>query len=218
VVAVLAPIFFGDMAFPVTLGLIAFNLVILCVLGLVLHNAAFEDEHVAFIMELPLYHLPNPKTIGLYVWQNLVGFLQKAGSVILLASLAIWAVSYFPTGEISTSWLGQLGLALEPVSRLLGLPWQVFIALLTSFAAKENTIATLSVLYGDIATALPAVVTLPAGLGLMVFQLLFVPCVGTIAAIKQETASLKWTLFSVALALILSFGAAFAIYQIGSLF
>ena len=218
VIAVLAPIFFGNAAFWVTIGLVGGNLLILCVLGLILHNFAFEDEHVAFIMELPLYHLPNFKTIGMYIWHNLIGFLKKAGSIILLASLIVWAVSYFPTGEITTSWLGIFGKWLEPASMLLGLPWQVFIALLTSFAAKENTIATLSVLYGNIGTVLPTVISTAAGVGLMAFQLLFVPCVGTIAAIKQETGSLKWTAFSVLLMLILSFAIGLAIYHIGILF
>ena len=217
VVSILAPIFFGSAAFWVTWALVGGNLLILAVLGLVLHKAAFEDEHVAFIMELPLYHLPNPKTIGLYIWENLVGFLKKAGSIILMASLVVWAFSYFPTGIITTSYLGAFGQWLEPASRLLGLPWQVFVALLTSFAAKENTVATLAVLYGNINTALPAVVSTAAGLGLLAFQMLFVPCVGTIAAIKQETQSIKWTVFSVALMLVLSFVAGFAIYQVGRL-
>ena len=87
VVSILAPVFFGPAAFWVTWALVAFNLLVLAALGLALHRFAFEDEHVAFIMELPLYHLPNLKTIGIYVWQNLVGFLKKAGSVILVASL-----------------------------------------------------------------------------------------------------------------------------------
>jgi ferrous iron transport protein B len=218
VIAVLAPIFFGKAAFAVTIALVGANLLILCALGLILHRFAFEDEHVAFIMELPLYHLPNFKTIGIYVWQNLVGFLKKAGSIILVASLVVWVVSYFPTGEITTSWLGMFGKWLEPVSLLLGLPWQVFIALLTSFAAKENTIATLAVLYGNIGAVLPTVVSAPAAIALMAFQMLFVPCVGTIAAIRQETASAKWTAFSVLLMLVLSFAVGFAIYQVGALF
>jgi ferrous iron transport protein B len=215
VVSILAPIFFGKSAFWVTWALVGGNLLVLAILGLILHKAAFEDEHVAFIMELPLYHLPNPKTIGIYIWQNLVGFLKKAGSIILVASLIVWAFSYFPTGSIQTSYLGIFGQWLTPVSRLLGLPWQVFVALLTSFAAKENTVATLSVLYGNLTTALPAAISTAAGLGLLAFQMLFVPCVGTIAAIKQETQSIKWTVFSVVLMLVLSFGAGFSIYQIG---
>jgi len=217
VVSIIAPIFFGPAAFWVTWGLVAFNLLVLAVLGLLLHRFAFEDEHVAFIMELPLYHLPNMKTIGIYVWQNLVGFLRKAGTVILIASLVVWALSYFPTGEISTSFLGVFGQWLEPVGRVLGLPWQVFVALLTSFAAKENTVATLAVLYGNIGTALPAVVSTAAGLGLLTFQMLFVPCVGTIAALKQETQSVKWTAFSVLLMLVLAFGVSAAVYQVGRL-
>ena len=218
VISILAPIFFGKSAFLVTWGLVAGNLIILAAVGLVLHKAAFEDQHVAFIMELPLYHLPNMKTIGIYVWENLVGFLKKAGTTILLASLVVWAFSYFPTGVITTSYLGIAGKWLEPVSRLMGLPWQVFIALLTSFAAKENTIATLSVLYGDIGAILPTVVSAPAALGLLAFQMLFVPCVGTIAAIRQETQSLKWTIFSVLLMLVLSFAAGILIFQVGRLF
>jgi ferrous iron transport protein B len=217
VVSILAPIFFGRGAFWVTWALVGGNLLLLAVLGLVLHRYAFEDEHVAFIMELPLYHLPNPKTIGIYVWQNLVGFLRKAGTIILAASLVVWALSYFPTGAITTSYLGVFGRWLEPLSRFLGLPWQVFVAILTSFAAKENTVATLAVLYGDIGKALPAVVTTAAGLGLLAFQMLFVPCVGTIAAIRQETQSIKWTAFSVVLMLVVSFALAALIYQVGRL-
>jgi ferrous iron transport protein B len=217
VVSILAPIFFVRSAFWVTWGLVGGNLVILALLGLALHHFAFEDEHVAFIMELPLYHMPNMKSIGIYVWQNLVGFLKKAGSIILVASLVVWAFSYFPTGIIATSYLGTFGHWLEPVSRLLGLPWQVFIAILTSFAAKENTIATLAVLYGNLTTVLPTVMSAAAALGLLAFQMLFIPCVGTIAAIKQETKSLKWTAFSLVLMLFLSFGVAAAIYQVGRL-
>jgi len=217
VVSILAPIFFGKAAFWVTWALVGGNLAILSALGLLLHRFAFEDEHVAFIMELPLYHMPNMRTIGLYVRQNLLGFLRKAGSVILAASLVVWAFSYFPTGTIVTSYLGVFGKWLEPASRLLGLPWQVFVALLTSFAAKENTIATLAVLYGNINVELPKVLSSAAALGLLAFQMLFVPCVGTIAAIRQETESLKWTAFSVAIMLFLSFGAAIAIYQVGRL-
>jgi ferrous iron transport protein B len=118
---------------------------------------------------------------------------------------------------MGTSFLGVFGQWLEPVARLMGLPWQVFVALLTSFAAKENTVATLAVLYGDVATALPAVVTRAAGLGILAFQMLFIPCVGTIAALRQETQSLKWTAFSVALMLILSFGVSVAVFQVGRL-
>jgi ferrous iron transport protein B len=217
VVAILSPIFFGHSAFWVAWGLVGGNLIVLVVLGIILHQFAFGDEHVAFIMELPLYHVPNPRTIGIYVWQNLLGFLKKAGSTILLASLVVWGFSYFPAGDIATSYLGIMGKWMQPVSNLLGLPWQVFIALLTSFAAKENTIATLSLLYGNIVSALPSVVSTAAGLGLLAFQMLFVPCVGTIAAMHQETRSIKWIAFSVILMAILAFVADLLVYQVGRL-
>ncbi len=99
VVAVLASLFFGKAAFWVSWGLIGGNLVLLAVLGLTMHHFFFEDEHVPFIMELPLYHLPNFKTIGIYIWQNITGFVQKAGTIILYASLIVWALSYFPYGS-----------------------------------------------------------------------------------------------------------------------
>jgi len=217
VLAVLAPILFGRSAFWVTWGLVGGNILVLVILGGILHRFAFEDEHVAFIMELPLYHVPNPRTIGIYLWQNLLGFLKKAGTTILLASMVVWGFSYFPSGDIATSYIGTVGKWLQPVGSLLGLPWRVFIALLTSFAAKENTVATLSILYGNIQTALPTVISTAAGLGLLAFQMLFVPCVGTIAAIRQETGSVKWAAFSVVLMTILAFGTDLLIFQVGRL-
>lgn len=218
VIAILAPLFFGKAAFLVTLGLIAGNLLLLVILGLILHRFVFEDEHVAFIMELPLYHLPNAKTIGIYIWENLIGFLKKAGTTILVASLIVWALSYFPYGEITTSYLGTFGRWLQPVGNLLGFPWQVLIALLTSFAAKENTIATLTVLYGNLSTTLSALITPASALSILVFQMLFIPCVGTIAAIRAETNSIKWTAVSIGIMLVLSFGISLLVYQVGRLF
>jgi ferrous iron transport protein B len=186
-------------------------------LGFILHHFFFEDEHVPFIMELPLYHLPNIKTIGLYVWHNLVSFLQKAGTTILVASLIIWAVSYFPGGGVMNSYLAVFGKALEPIGHWMGLPWPMLVALLTSLVAKENTIATLGVLYGNLNTALPALIPAAAVLGMLVFQMLFIPCVGTIAAIYQETRSLRWTAASLTIMLFLSFGMGVLVYQIGRL-
>jgi ferrous iron transport protein B len=216
VIAVLAPLFFGKSAFWVALGLITGNIFLLVVLGLILHHFVFNDEHVAFIMELPLYHLPNVKTISIYVWQNLIGFLQKASTTILIASLIVWFFSYFPSGVITTSYLGSFGRWLQPVSKLIGLPWQVLIALLTSFAAKENTIATLTVLYGDI-TILPTLITPAAALSMLVFEMLFIPCVGTVAVIKSETRSIKWTAVSITIMGILSFLMSLLVYQVGRL-
>ena len=168
-------------------------------------------------MELPLYHLPNLKTIGIYVWGNILGFLKKAGTTILVATLIVWALSYFPHGDVMTSYLGLAGQALQPIGNWMGLPWPVLVALLTSFVAKENTIGTLGVLYGSL-EVLNTVMTPAAGLAFLVFQILFIPCVGTVAAIQQETKSWKWTLTSVGMLLVLSVGLAVAIFQVGRLF
>lgn len=217
VVAVLTPLFFGVEAAWISGVLVGVNLLILAGLGWLLHHFAFSDEHVAFIMELPLYHMPNLKTIGLYVWHNILGFMEKAGRVILAASLVIWALAYFPTGDMLTSYLGMFGRLLEPIGNWMGLPWPVMVATLTSVVAKENTIATLGILYGDI-KVLTELITPAAGLALLVFQMLFVPCIGTIAAIRQETRSLKWTVISILVTLLLSLGAAVLVYQAGRLF
>jgi ferrous iron transport protein B len=217
VITILAVVFFGSNAFWISWGLVGFSLLILAGLGLVLHHFFFENEHVPFIMELPLYHLPNCKTIGIYVWDNILGFLKKAGTTILVATLVVWVLSYFPTGNVMTSYLGMAGKSLEPIGQWMGLPWPALVALLTSFVAKENTIATLGVLYGRL-NILPTVMTPAAMLAFLVFQLLFIPCVGTVAAIQQETRSWKWTATSVGMQLALSLGLAVAVYQIGSLF
>lgn len=217
VITILTPIFFPVHSALVAWGLVAGNLVILMLLGLALHSLILKNEHVAFIMELPLYHVPNMKTIGIYVWQNLLGFLQKAGTVILGGSLVIWGLSYFPTGEVMTSYLSYAGRFLEPIGLWMGLPWPVLLAILTSVVAKENTIATLGILYGDVVKVLPTLLTASSALALLAFQMLFIPCLGTIAAIHEETKSLMWTIVSAVMMLSLSIGAGVLIYKVGLL-
>lgn len=218
VVTILGAAFFGNAAGLIVWSLVAANLLVLALLGVVLNRFFVKGEPAVFIMELPLYHLPNLRTIALYVWQNLVAFLQKAGSVILIASIVVWLLSYFPaSGDVSQSYLAILGRAIEPVGRLMGLPWPILVALLTSFVAKENTIATLSVLYGNVEAALPALLSPPAALALLVVQMLFVPCVATVAAMRQESRSWKWTAIGVAILLVISLATGIAVYQVGSL-
>jgi ferrous iron transport protein B len=219
VVAILAPIFFGANALWVSWGLVGLSLALLALVGLALHELVLGGEHVAFIMELPLYHVPNVRTIGLSVWQRLVAFLQKAGSIILVVSVVVWALSYLPQGQIETSYLATIGRLLTPLGALMGLDWQMIVALLTSFVAKENTIATLGVLYSSgqqgagLATALRGALTPAAALAFLAVQVLFIPCVATVAAMRQETGSWRWTVFSVVLLLVISLTIGIAIYQ-----
>ncbi|HNT76531.1 MAG TPA: ferrous iron transport protein B [Anaerolineae bacterium] len=217
VVTVLTAALFPRTAAWVAWGLVTLNLATLALIGLIFKRAVLKDEQSVFIMELPLYHMPNPRTIGLYVWHNILSFLQKAGVVILIASVVIWMLSYFPAqGDVMQSYLAHIGRALEPLGRLMGLPWPMLIALFTGFVAKENTIATLGVLYGDIGNTLPALLSGPAALGFLIVQMLFIPCVATVAAVQQETRSWRWTLLSLGLMLVLSLGAGIAVYQVGT--
>jgi ferrous iron transport protein B len=223
VVAVLAPVFFGSAAIWVSWGLIALSLVVLAVVGILLHELVLGGEHVAFIMELPLYHQPNARTIGLSVWQRTMGFVRKAGTIILVMSVIVWALSFLPHGQVETSYLAAVGRTLEPLGALLGVGWQMMVALLTSFVAKENTIATLSVLLGagkngaGLAQVLPGFLTPASALAFLAVQVLFIPCAATVATIRQETRSTKWTFVSVAILFIVSFAVGIGIYQLARL-
>ena len=110
-------------------------------------------------MEMPLYHLPNARTIGLLVWQRSLSFVKKAGTTILGMALVIWALSVLPGGNLETSYLVRFGKWIEPVGRWMGFDWRLTVALITSFPAKENVIATLGVLFGSSPNAGPRPLT-----------------------------------------------------------
>jgi ferrous iron transport protein B len=223
VVAMLAPAFFGAAAPLVSWGLILLNLLVLAVSGVALNQIMFKGERAAFIMELPLYHLPNWRTIGLLVWQRTLEFLKKAGTIVLAISIFVWALSRLPYGEVESSLLAGLGRLLAPVGALMGLNWRMMVALLTSFVAKENLIATLGILLGtgegdtQLTGLLSNMLTPAAGLAFLTVQMLFVPCAATVAAVKQEIDSWKWTGFSVGFLLLISFLVGIGVYQLAVL-
>ena len=135
--------------------------------------------------------------------------------------MVVWALSTLPGRGIEQSVLATFGRALEPVGALMGLgQWQLIVALITSFFAKENTIATLGVLYGGetagtLAAQVAFVTDLPAGrLAFLVVQMLFIPCLATVATIKSETRSWGWTLLSIGMMLAISLGAGIIVYQL----
>lgn len=178
-------------------------------------------EDSALLMELPLYHLPNPRIIRLVTWQNTMAFIKRAGTIILVVSLIIWILATVPYGDINTSILSNIGKFLEPLGRLMGFNWQVMVALLSSFIAKENTIATLGTLIGGqgtgLATQLQTLLTPASALAFLVVQVLFIPCIATVAAIRQETKTWRWPIFTIVFQLILSFSMAILVYQIARL-
>jgi ferrous iron transport protein B len=220
VLSFLAPAFFGEYAFVVTIALIGYALAALALLAVIANRVLFRGERAGFIMELPLYHLPNWRTIGLLIWQRVLAFLKKAGTLIAVVSAIVWLLSYLPHGEIQSSYLATLGRWLEPVGALMGLSWRMIVALLTSFIAKENAIATLGVLYDTAEEGLMGVmadVGPVTGLAFLVVQMLFIPCVATVAAIRQESGSWKWTLLDLAILLVLSLGSGILVYQLARL-
>ena len=223
VLAFIAPAFFGRSAALVSWGLIMLSLVILVLAGIGLNRLLFKGEHSAFIMEMPLYHIPNARTIGLLVWQRSLSFVKKAGTTILAISVVIWALSVLPGGDLQTSYLARLGQLVAPVGGWMGMDWKLTVALLTSFMAKENSIATLGVLFGGgtdagLAATLAATYSPAVGLAFLTVSLLFIPCAATVAVIKQETGSWGWTLLNVVLMLVISIAAGSAIYSLATAF
>ena len=210
VVTFLAPAFFGPQAPVVVWALVALNLLALLPVGLLLNRWLPQEEAAAaFIMEMPPYRWPQPRVVALFVWENLREFVAKAGTVILLVAVGVWALAYFPGEDVYDSYLARLGPWLAPLGRWLGWPdWRLPVALLTSFLAKENTIATLGVLYGlepgsTLARRVAGVLSPAARLSFLVVQMLFVPCAATVSAIRQEV-GLRWAVFSVLLMLAVS--------------
>ncbi|MFL7867312.1 MAG: ferrous iron transport protein B, partial [Anaerolineales bacterium] len=222
VIAFLAPAFFGERATLVTWGLVALNIIILAITGILINRAVFKGTHVAFIMEMPLYHLPNARTISLFIWNNTWAFVKKAGTIILIVSVLVWGLAYFPAGDIQISLLARIGRWMEPLGRPMGLDdWRPIVALLSSFIAKENTIAVLGILYSadselGLARRVAAALSPSAALAFLVIQMTFIPCVATVAAIKQET-GWRWTGFSVGLLLIISLCFGTLVYQVAHL-
>jgi len=222
VLAVLVPVFFPDGAVVASWALTALPLVVLAAIGALIHRLAPPAEDVSLIMEMPLYHVPSLRTIGLFTWWRLLSFLQKASTVILGMSVLVWILATVPTGEVDTSLLGQFGRLLAPVGRLMGLGWRPLVAMLTSLVAKENAVATLGVLYhvgesaGELAVALRAEITPAAGLAFLAAEMLFPPCVSTIAVIRQETGKWRWALVNLAGMTVLALLGGIITYQVAS--
>ncbi len=218
VIAIIAAAFFGSQAIFVSIGIILFSLIMMVISGLIINRFILTGERTALIMELPLYHRPNLRLIWLVSWQRIIAFIKRAGTVILIVSIFIWLLSTFPGGAIEQSFLAQIGKGLEPLGKLMGLSWQMTVALLSSFVAKENTIATLGILIGGsqagLTQALKEMLVPASALAFLVVQVLFIPCAATVAVIRQETRSWRWTVFSLGFQLVLSFSMAILVFQI----
>ncbi len=210
---------FARQASLVSWLLVALNIIVLGLTGMTLAKVLMKGEPMPFIMELPLYHKPDPRTIVAVVWSRIISFVKRAGSVILIASVVIWCLANIPGGSLETSVLASMGRLLEPVGKLMGLGWREMVALLSSLVAKENSIATLAVLYNvgeeGLREVLPRFMGTASALAFLVVLMLFVPCAATVAVMKQEMGSWKWFIASFVVMLVMSFLGGVAAYHLG---
>ncbi len=186
-----AGIFFPTIGSAVIMGLYAFGVVVALISALIFRKVLLRGE-AEYIIELPPYRIPNWKDVWILTWNRTKHFLQKAGTVILAMSVVIWFLTNFPNPSIDKSYAGMLGRLLQPLFAPMGWNWQFVLAILMGFVAKEVVVETLGILNTPIAK----IMTMPQALAFMVFSLLYMPCLATLATIKAET-GWKWTIFAV---------------------
>lgn len=197
------------------------------VVALVLKGTAFKGEPVPFVMELPNYRMPSAKSVGLLLWEKARDFLQRAFSIIFLATVLIWVLQSFDSRlnvvtDSASSLLALIGQFIAPVFKPLGFgDWRMVTALISGFSAKEAVVSTLSVLLGtsmaDLGGALTAVFTPLAAVSFLVFTLLYTPCVASIATIRRELDSGLKAFGVVVLQCTVAWLAAFIVYNVGAL-
>ena len=187
----------------------------------------YKGNPVPFVMELPAYRLPAPKSVVRLVWDKAKDFITRAFTVIFLATIIIWVLQTFDSrinvvSDSSQSLLAQIGRLIAPLFAPLGFgSWQMSTALLTGFTAKEAVVSTLAVLTGSSMATLPQTLSgalpLPAALAFLVFTLLYTPCVAAIAAVKREMGGAKSALFVVFYQTAVAWVVAFLVYRLALL-
>jgi ferrous iron transport protein B len=225
-------------AHPATalLGIYLLGIVMAILSALVIGKFIKEDD-LPFVMELPPYRVPTARAIGRHTWEKGRQYLEKMATTILIFSVAIWFLGYFPRHEGSTdayqqehSYIGMVGKSVEPAMEPLGFNWKMDVGLLTGIGAKELVISSLGVMYaqdgaaseadeGDTAlqAALKADIPIAAALAYMVFVLLYFPCIATFVATKNETGSWWWAILLCLYTIFVAWLCAFAAYRIGLL-
>jgi ferrous iron transport protein B len=211
--------FFAEQKAVVMLSLYILGVLLSIVFAWVMqHTKAFRQPKHDYVSELPPFRRPTLRNTGLHIWERVADYLQKIPAVIIWASVIIWALTYFPTGNMADmehSYLAMIGHWMEPVMRPLGFDWKMSVCLLTGLPAKEAIVSTMGILYPSDA-ALSAFTPLTA-YAFMVFVLLYFPCVATITTLRKEIGA-KWAWFSVLHSFVLAWVVSFMIYQVGLLF
>ena len=238
-------IFFPEHASSVMLLLYVLGILVAVISARIFKRFMIKGDETPFVMELPPYRVPTLKSAIHHMWEKSVQYLKKMGTLILFASVIIWALGYFPMAEdenvtaseqLEQSYIGRIGKFIEPVIEPLGYNWKMGIGIVAGLPAKELVVSTLSVLYTDsdeeteesniLAAAMKSEVradgtplyTPATVLSYLVFILLCFPCIATIMAIKSESGSWKWALFSALYTTGVAWILAFAVYKIGGLF
>ena len=203
----------------VMVSLYAIGILIAILFAIVMKRTKwFKQKSSDHVNELPEFRMPKLKRVAAHVWERAEDYLQKIGTVIVWASIIIWALQYFPQQDLSDiehSYLAMIGQAIEPIMTPLGFDWKMSVCLLTGLPAKEAIVSTMGILYPS-DSALSAFTPVTA-YAFMTFVLLYFPCVATITTLGKELGA-KWAWFSLIQSMILAWVVSFLIYQVGTLF
>lgn len=214
--------------FPENSPLVIFSIYLLGMImavltALLFKNTILKGDKAPFVMELPPYRLPTPKSLWLHVWDRLKDFLIRAGTVLMGATIIIWFLQSFDLSfnlinDSSNSILASIGKAIAPVFAPCGFgDWKASVSLVTGLAAKESVVSTMAVLYGSAQSALYETFTVLSAYSFMVFVLLYTPCVAALSAIRKEMGSAKWTFISIGYQLLVAWFMSALVYQVGTL-
>ena len=244
VYVILTGAFFGGVkAAFIMMGLYLIGMVMAVLMAKLFSRFFVKGESLPFVMELPPYRMPTAKAVLRHTWEKGKEYLKKMATIILGASIIVWALSYYPTHEdphyqAEHSYMASIGKAIEPAMRPCGFDWRQSVSLLAGVGAKEVVASTMGVLYStgaeledqsdlsdgsdlsdkaDLSDLVRNNMTPLSALSMLLFILLYMPCVSTIVAIKNESGKWKWALFTVAYTIILAWVVATVFYQLGSL-
>ena len=242
VYVILVSAFFSKWAAFVLMGLYLLGMVMAVLMAKLFSRFFVKGESLPFVMELPPYRLPTAKAVLRHTWEKGKEYLKKMGTIILGASIIVWALSYYPTHEdrrvqAENSYMAKIGKTIEPAMRPCGFDWRQSVSLLAGVGAKEVVASTMAVVYATssdeaelleedfesaegesrISELIRNNMTPMSAMSMLLFILLYMPCVSTIVAIKNESGKWKWALFTVAYTIGLAWIVSTLFFQIGSL-
>ncbi|MBM7558275.1 ferrous iron transport protein B [Marinitoga litoralis] len=215
--------FFSKNAATIMLLVYISSILLVLLSAKILQTFFIKGDEVPFTIELPRFRMPTFRNLLLYSWNRGKHFLEKAGGIILIATIFIWLLSYFPNNnDISSSYAAYIGKLFEPITLHLGWNWQTNISLIFGAVAKEvvasSYMTILNVGEEGITYALQTILTQRSALALIFFVLAYIPCFATLGVIKQETGSYKWLFFELFYTLIVAYILANIVYLLGGIF